>query len=276
MRQLILGMFLLIFQTQLSAQSTTIKGVIKGEDGLTVPHASISVLNDDKVGTYSNYEGVYELELNTKLPFTLIFSALGYEDLQVEVTKKNQEVNPVLKSDILGLNEVIISASRTPERIFESAVSVERVGPKELLNTTSPDFYDGLENKKGVDINTSSLVFKSINTRGFATFANTRFVQLVDGMDNTSPSLNFPLGNLIGLNELDVYSVEILPGASSALYGANAFNGMLFMRSKNPFTNEGISVYGKSGVTSSSNAGTNLYTSVGFRAAHKVSDRFCV
>jgi outer membrane receptor protein involved in Fe transport len=78
-------------------------------------------------------------------------------------------------------------------------------------------FYDGLENLKKVQMNTSSLSFKSVNTRGFATVANTRFMQLVDGMDNSSPLLNF--GNLIGVSEIDVQSVELLPGASSALYG---------------------------------------------------------
>jgi hypothetical protein len=49
-------------------------------------------------------------------------------------------------------------------------------------------------------MNTSSLSFKSINTRGFATVANTRFMQLVDGMDN-SPLLNFVLGNMIGVSK---------------------------------------------------------------------------
>jgi iron complex outermembrane receptor protein len=100
-----------------------------------------------------------------------------------------------------------------------------------------------LENLKGVDINVNSLTFKSINTRGFATFANTRFMQLVDGMDNSAPALNFPLGNLLGMTETDVQSVELLPGAASALYGANAFNGILFMRSKSPFDHQGISGY---------------------------------
>jgi outer membrane cobalamin receptor len=61
-------------------------------------------------------------------------------------------------------------------------------------------------------------------------------MQLVDGMDNASPLLNFVLGNLIGVSEIDVQSVELLPGASSALYGANAFNGILFMTSQSPFT----------------------------------------
>ena len=126
------------------------------------------------------------------------------------------------------LDEVIVSASRTPERIFESPVTVERIGIREIRNTASSDFYDGLENLKGVDINVNSLTFKSVNTRGFATFANNRFLQLVDGMDNSTPALNFPIGNLVGLNESDVQNVELLVGANSAMYGAGAFNGVLF------------------------------------------------
>ena len=102
------------------------------------------------------------------------------------------------------------------------------MGINEIKNTASAEFYDGLENLKGVDVNVNSLTFKSINTRGFATFANTRFLQLVDGMDNSTPALNFPIGNLVGLIEPDVQSVEMIAGASSALYGAGAFNGILF------------------------------------------------
>ena len=151
---------------------------------------------------------------------------------------------------------------------------MERFGIKEIKNTASATFYDGIENLKGVDMNTSSLTFKSVNTRGFATFANTRFMQLVDGMDNSSPALNFALGNLLGMSELDINSVELLPGASSALYGANAFNGIMFMTSKNPFDHSGISSYVKTGLTSSDNAGDNKFYDVGIRAAYKFSEKF--
>ena len=94
------------------------------------------------------------------------------------------------------------------------------------------------------------------------------FMQLVDGMDNSTPALNFPIGNLVGMIETDVQSVEILPGASSALYGANAFNGILFMRSKNPFDHHGISGFYKQGITSQKSAGDNTYTDFGIRMAH--------
>lgn len=190
------------------------------------------------------------------------------------MTSNNQKLKITLKEQQTQLDEIVISASRTPERLFESPVTVERFGLKEIKNTASADFYDGLENLKGVDINTNSLTFKAINTRGFATFANTRFMQLVDGMDNSTPALNFPIGNLVGMNEVDVQSVELLPGAASALYGANAFNGILFMRSKSPFDHTGISAYYKQGITSQDAAGDNTYRDLGIRVAHKFSDKF--
>lgn len=100
-------------------------------------------------------------------------------------------------------------------------------------------------------------------------------MQLVDGMDNSTPALNFPIGNLVGMNEVDVQSVELLPGAASALYGANAFNGILFMRSKSPFDHTGISAYYKQGITSQDAAGDNTYRDLGIRVAHKFSDKIC-
>jgi outer membrane receptor protein involved in Fe transport len=172
------------------------------------------------------------------------------------------------------LDEVVVSASRTPEKVLQSPVTIERMGIQDIKKSASPSFYDGLENLKEVQMNTSSLSFKSINTRGFATVANTRFMQLVDGMDNSSPLLNFVIGNMIGVSEIDVQSVELLPGASSALYGANAFNGILFMNSKSPFTSPGITAYAKFGQTSQQAAGSNNYKDYGIRVAHKFNNYF--
>ncbi len=157
---------------------------------------------------------------------------------------------------------------------MESPVTVERMDSRAIKNTSAPSFYDGLENLKGVDVNTNSLTFKSVNTRGFATFSNTRFMQLVDGMDNSSPALNFALGNLLGMSELDVKTVELLPGASSALYGANAFNGIMFMTSKSPFDDQGISLSLKGGITSQEAAGDNEFIDFNIRMAHAFSDKF--
>jgi outer membrane receptor protein involved in Fe transport len=76
------------------------------------------------------------------------------------------------------------------------------------------------------------------------------------------------------MNELDVNSIEILPGASSALYGANAFNGILFMTSKSPFEKQGISAYYKTGMTMQEVVGDNNFYDTGIRMAYKFSDKF--
>jgi outer membrane receptor protein involved in Fe transport len=253
----------------------TITGSVTDSNKQSIPGANISVVGD-RSGTSTDFDGTFKLTTPVKLPFTIKVSAVGFEAKTFTITSASQKVNAVLKDEETKLNEIVVSASRTPERVIESPVTIERMGIQEIKNTTAPTFYDGLENLKEVNFNTSSISFKSINTRGFASVANTRFMQLVDGMDNSSPALNFVLGNLIGISDLDVASVELLPGASSALYGANAFNGILFMNSKSPFVDEGISVYYKYGQTTQKAAGTNDYNDFGIRAAKAFTKRFAL
>ena len=267
----ILKTFVLLFCVASFAQ-TTVKGTVNDASGLPLPGANIIVVGTS-TGVVTDFDGNFTLTVSQNPPFSIQVSSVGFETLSQEITKNNETLAITLNEGSF-LDEVIVSASRTPERIFESPVTVERFGIKDIKTSASADFYGGLENLKGVDVNTNSLTFKSVNTRGFATFANNRFMQLVDGMDNSTPALNFPIGNLVGMIETDVQSVELLPGASSALYGANAFNGVLFMTSKNPFDTDGISTSLKRGMTSQEAAGDNTYTDFGIRMAHKFSNKF--
>ena len=252
---------------------TSISGSVKDSKNQPVSGANVKV-DGDKAGTITDSDGNFSLSTTKKPPFNIEISSLGYGTKKVSVTSNNQNLSVALTDEENKLDEIVISASRTPEKVLQSPVTIERMSLKEIKNTTAATYYDGLENLKEVHFNTSSFSFKSVNTRGFATIANTRFMQLVDGMDNSSPALNFPLGNLIGVSELDVANVEILPGASSALYGANAFNGIMFMNSKSPFTNQGLSFYFKYGQTTQQVAGTNDYWDFGIRAAHAFSKYF--
>lgn len=263
---------LLLFISVSAFSQTTITGTVVDDSGQPIPGANVIIVGTT-TGTITDFDGGFSLTTSQDPPLSIQASSIGFESATAEATSNNQEIQLVLNEGT-SLDEVVISASRTPERIFESPVTVERFGLKEIKNTASADFYGGLENLKGVDVNTNSLTFRSINTRGFATFANNRFMQLVDGMDNSTPALNFPIGNLVGMIETDVQSVELLPGAASALYGANAFNGILFMRSKNPFDFQGISGYVKQGITSQDAAGDNSYTDVGIRMAYKFTEHF--
>ncbi|MDX1278030.1 TonB-dependent receptor domain-containing protein [Oceanihabitans sediminis] len=263
---------LLMFCCGITFAQTTITGTVVDNNNIPIPSANVIVIGTSS-GTVTDFDGNFNLTVNQNPPFTIQASSIGFESTTQEVTANNQNINFVLNEGT-ALDEVVVSASRTPERIRESPVTVERLDAKGIKTSSSATFFDSLENLKGVDMNTNSLTFKSVNTRGFAGFANTRFMQLVDGMDNSSPALNFALGNLLGMSELDVNTVELLPGASSALYGANAFNGIMFMTSKNPFDHTGVSTYVKTGLTSSDNAGDNQFYDIGVRVANKFSDAF--
>jgi len=263
---------MLLFSGVSFAQNT-ITGSVTDGNKQSIPGANVVVVGESG-GASTDFDGSFKLTTSTKLPFSVKVSAVGFTSKTINVTSPNQKLIVTLVDEETKLDEIVVSASRTPERVLESPVTIERMGIQDIKKTASPSFYDGLENMKEVQMNTSSMSFKSINTRGFATVANTRFMQLVDGMDNSSPLLNFVLGNLIGVSEVDVQSVELLPGASSALYGANAFNGILFMTSKSPFTNQGISTYFKYGATSQEAAGTNSYYDFGIRFAHAFNKYF--
>jgi iron complex outermembrane recepter protein len=264
---------LLLFLFSATFAQTTINGKVKDSLGNSIAGAKIKNALIAK-GIYSDFAGEFVLEKIT-LPITINVSIYGFKAVDVTIVDSSPLII-ILKNEATSLSEIVVSASRTQEKLIESPVTIERMSRKDIINTSSSNFYNGLENIKEININSGSLVHKSINTRGFATAANPRFMQLVDGMENTPPGLNVVVGNLLGFSQLDIESIEILPGASSALYGANAFNGILFMNSKSPFTSHGISTYFEQGYTTQKVAGTNPFLDFGIRGAYKFSDKFAV
>lgn len=266
-------LILSLFFCGISFAQSKISGLILDKSKQPVFGANIKVVGHTE-GAVSDIEGKFSFITSSNFPLEIEVSSIGFGSQALKIQSPNQKISVTLLDQETTLDEIVVSASRTPERVIESPVTIERMGIQQIKNTPAVTFYDGLENLKEVHFNTSSMSFKSVNTRGFAAVNNTRFMQLVDGMDNSSPALNFVLGNLIGLSELDVANVELLPGASSALYGANAFNGILFMNSKSPFTNQGISTYMKYGQTTQKAAGTNDYYDFGIRAATAFSKHF--
>lgn len=230
------------------SQSTIITGNIKnGASGEAVPSVSV-IVKGSSSGTFTDDKGNFRLTTNRKLPVTLMISSIGFESQEVVVTDPaNSIAVSLVPGSSLG-TEVVVSASRVPERILESPVSIERMNTANIRNAAVPNFYEAVANMKGADLVASSINFRTVSTRGFNGSGNLRLNQLVDGMDNQAPALNFAVGNIIGLTELDVENVELLQGASSALYGSGGMNGTLLMTSKNPFKYQGLSFQIKQGV----------------------------
>jgi outer membrane receptor protein involved in Fe transport len=251
-----------------------VTGTVNDESGMPLPGANVIVMGTSS-GAISDFDGKFTLSVSQAPPFTVQISSVGFTTATEEVTANNQDLSITLIEGSF-LDEVVVTASRIPQRIFESPVTVEKYSLKQIQRTPSADFFEGLQNVKGVQMNQTGLVFSQVNTRGFGTAYNEGFVTMVDGMNTQAPVFGFAVGNLIGLNELDVESVELLPGSASALYGMDAYKGIMSIRSKNPFEHEGISGYYRSGTTQQEVGGNNAFTDFGFRAAKKLSDKWAV
>jgi outer membrane receptor protein involved in Fe transport len=247
LKKLFLFITICLFNVSFTFGQTVISGMIS--DAKTKePLVGISVQIKGKViGTITDVKGKFSFTTSTPLPIQLVISSVGYKTQEYAVNSENASINISLEDqDVMG-QEVVVSASRVEESVMKAAVTVEKLDLRAIRETTAPSFYDAIGNMKGVDLTTQGLLFKSVNMRGFGSTGNVRTVQMIDGMDNQAPGLNFSVDNIVGMPELDVESVELLPGAASALYGPNALNGVILMNSKSPFLYQGLSASVKSG-----------------------------
>ncbi len=196
---------------------------------------------DQLVGGMSQVDGGFQFESPIAPPFNLQVTYLGFDTLIYKVNRLDRPINLRMDQSSLSLDEVEITASPMAEAQRRSPLTTEGMSINAIKETPAANFYEGLGNLKGVDMNDASLGFKVVNTRGFNSTQPVRSLQLIDGVDNQSPGLNFSLGNFLGASELDLESVTLVVGASSAFYGPNAFNGVISMKTKSPFVHQGLS-----------------------------------
>lgn len=264
-----------LFSLTAIAQNVRIAGqVTSSTSSEGVSGVSVRVKNTT-TGTTTDSGGHFQVSVPS-LPVRLVFSSVGYETQEAYVTSAASPLTiSFVPSNIIG-QEVVVSASRLPQRILEAPVTIERVNVATIRTSPASNYYDIVTNLKGVDAVLSSMTFRTPTTRGFSGSGNLRFNQIVDGMDNQAPGLNFSVGSVIGLTELDVESMELLPGATSALYGPGGMNGTLLINSKNPFKYTGLSVQTKVGAMHFDDKERDVspYYNLSMRWAQKVSERF--
>lgn len=179
-------------------------------------------------------------------------------------------------SKVKELEGIVVSATRYNEKILQALVSIEKLTAADIRNTAQPSFFDAIENLKSVQMITPSLGFKVINTRGFTNTTNVRFVQMVDGNDIQAPHIGAPMANALGPGDLDITSVELVPGSASALYGMNAINGTANFITKDPFQSQGLSFSQKTGINhvGDQEHPAAIYTESSIRWVKAFHDRF--
>ena len=225
----------------------SIKGKVRdAESGDDLIGASVILLRGGTGGTLTNYEGEFLLKADS-LPATIKVLYTGYEPQELEILNAAQKIDLRLATASLIMEEALVLGQRIDEKLKAAPLTVENMDAIAIKQTAAISFYNGLGNLKGVDLTTASLGFTIINTRGFNSTSPVRSLQIIDGVDNQAPGLNFSLGNFLGSSDLDVTKVDLIQGASSAFYGPNAFNGVISMETKNPFLHKGLAASVKYG-----------------------------
>ncbi len=257
--------------------SYILSGKVNDDQGKPLIGATVSIKGTTNK-TSTDTTGKFSLTTSAKLPYTLVFTAIGYQPQEFYIKNANSAVNITLTTQSLLVNEVVVTASRKEEKLLRSPVAIEKLSITALKQSPGPSFYDALENVKGVQMTTTSITLKVPNTRGFNSPNNFRFMQLVDGVDMQSATLGVPLGNAIGPTELDIASVEITPGAAAALYGTNAINGLSNLFTKDPFKYQGLSFYHRQGLNhvGKDRLGASSLTEDALRYAKALNDKFAV
>jgi outer membrane receptor protein involved in Fe transport len=233
--------------TQIAVGQGFVKGkIIDGTTGEVLVGATV-VIKGTTIGAQTDYDGFFEFKTDKPTPLTLTISFVGFETKELELTDFKTPLSIKLGEQVLSIETVEIKGQRISDKQKASPLTVETMDKLAIKQTAAVSFYEGLGNLKGVDLTTASIGFTIINTRGFNSTNPVRSLQIIDGVDNQAPGLNFSLGNFLGSSELDVQKVDLVAGASSAYFGPNAFNGVISMETKNPFYQKGLAVQLKTG-----------------------------
>ena len=274
-RKITLGCLMLFASVALKAQ-VVITGTIKSKETGEGLSGSTVFVKGKTVAAVADNAGKFNLTVKS-LPVTLVISHSDFESFETVVTQRS-DLTLTLNS-LPPLSAVIVQGggdSRIRSNVMNTPTSFERVGLSQIRNSPTPDPYDLLRSLKGVDNVQSSLTMNTFSTRGFNGSGSTRVNQLSNGMDNTTPGLGFPVANFAGPTSLDIESIELLPGASSALYGPGGMNGTILINSKNPFKYQGLSLSVKQGImhVDERQRDKSAYNNIAIRYAKAVNNKF--
>ena len=261
MKQRIL-LLALLFLLALNAQAqfrTTIRGQVI-DSATAAPIAQVIVGAERSIHQVpTNNRGQFEIKLKNEYPLRLTFSREGYKST-VYIVKTDENLDEITVEMAMGhdapLSQQTYAGHRFEQDLGDVPFELYTLSGNELLEMPAYDPYEAIGYLPAVEIMTNGPNNQRLNSRGFGDFQNQRFSQLIDGMDNQIPAAGYAAGNLAGISELDIDRVELLAGSQTAIYGPNAMNGVLNIRSKSPFVDQGLSAMVRLASTGSENSGT--------------------
>ena len=217
-----------------ATQVGTVIGIVTREDGVPLGGVLVRV---EKTGkrTRTVTDGQYRLSGLSVGPHTLEFQTLGYATQRAEVRVAEGgtvTVNVVLVLQPVDLGSVVVQGvSLVPERVIDAPAAVDVVNPSMLrAGSITGQVPLAFATLPSWDVVQSGVNDFNVNSRGFNSTLARSVTVLMDGRDVGVPFLGSQEWAALGLPTEDFARMELIRGPSSALYGANAFNGVLRLR----------------------------------------------
>ena len=217
---------LFLFCSELSAQK--ISGVVT-DASTNETLIGVNIILGDGSGTSTDLDGRYELNINSNKKITYKF--IGYKDITKSISsKKNQVINIQLNPSAEQLSTVVVSAGKFEQKIEEITVSMEVIKPSLIENKNTTDIQTAMDQVPGVNITDGQANIRGGS--GWSYGAGSRVMVLVDDMPLISGDAGQVQWKLIATENIN--QVEVIKGASSALYGSSALNGVINIRTAFP------------------------------------------
>ena len=232
-----------LFSLALSAQTASLQGYLLDQKGRPIPFAGIGLLEQQK-GSSTDESGYFELSELAAGSFELQIQAIGYQSQKLMIELKENETleldSIILKEDILGLEEVVVSGQLKENFVKNSPVKIQVYRAEYLDNTVAPtNLMQALKLINGVqEVVACGVCFtNSISINGLP---GPYAAVLIDG----TPAYG-NLASVYGLNGIPknmIDRIEVIKGPNSTLYGSEAMAGVINIITKDPSKQPSISL----------------------------------
>lgn len=215
-----------------SNKEYTLKGVITDRSSKEpLIGVNIFVEGDKMKGTVTDFDGNYELKVNEG--DEVVFRYVGYEDVKMIATG-SQSFNVEMGEQETELTTVVVSASRTKEKILDAPASIVSVDATAIANKAGNNITDHLKNISGVQVMKSGVQGGTPSVRGFNGYFNSDVMSLTDNRVAKLPNTGLNMYQMMTTTDEDIERIEVLKGPAAALYGPNANNGVIHIITKSP------------------------------------------
>lgn len=267
MKNYLIVLSLLVCPFLMNGQS--VSGEVTGADGQALIGASV-VVEGQNMGTTTDDAGKYLISDVPAGTYQITASYVGYssQSKQVNVSAGNNTVNFMLSEGLMFGEELVISASKRPEKLTESPATIQTISA-EQIEKYAGNSAELLARQKGIDYFRAGIAGPAFNVRGFNSNFNSKNLQVTDGRFSNLIATGLPFGVLDPVLQDDIERVEVILGPNSTLYGPNAHNGLLNTITKDPRRSEGTTVTITPGVTGDGDA----YWGARIRHAQRLNDK---